>query len=431
MRVSRPLPIAIGFSIILLTGVADATSTTCTTTVVCAEYINSSSGVAIHGEANTGIGIRGTSNGSIGFYGASRSGSTLLPGVEGESLNQSGDDVAGAFGLTAETGGAAPAYGVLAYGSSYGIYGSATGPGNGATSNAGPTAAGVAGIDGNGKADHDSNVGVLGKSRHGIGGVGLANSTTIEAEFNNPIGLLGDAEPESYGDTAVGVEAISNSTALIAYRPSSQDEIDFMDPVWLIIAGNDNKGTYFSVDNSGNVMAKSLMTTKGSYARTTGSSGTARTLYAPHTTAPVTEDFGEGQLVNGRGYVRLDPALVDVIDGRSTYYVFITPEGDSDGLYVAQKSAAGFTVRESRGGRSTLAFQYRILAKPVDEDGKRLALAPPLPHDAPFMRHARDARTAGAATAETLDPFAKLKVKLGSAAYARALKEAYRLETAR
>ncbi len=202
---------------------ADATSTTCTTTVVCAEYINSSSGVAIHGEANTGIGIRGTSNGSIGFYGASRSGSMLLPGVEGESLNQSGDDVAGAFGLTAATGGAAPAYGVLAYGSSYGIYGSATGPGNGSTSNAAPTAAGVAGIDGNGKANHDSNVGVLGESRHGIGVIGLANSTTIELPFNSPIGLLGDAEPESYGDTAVGVEAISNGTALLAYRPSSQN----------------------------------------------------------------------------------------------------------------------------------------------------------------------------------------------------------------
>jgi hypothetical protein len=202
-----------------------------------------------------------------------------------------------------------------------------------------------------------------------------------------------------------------------------------MVPSSLIFADNVENGRLFTVDNSGNVFAQRLMTTKGSYARTTGSSGTARTLYAPHTTAPVTEDFGEGQLVNGRGYVRLDPALVDVIDGRSTYYVFITPEGDSDGLYVAQKkSPAGVTVRESRGGRSTLAFQYRIHAKPVDEDGKRLALAPPLPHDAPIIRHAP---VAGAAAAETLDPFARLKLRLGAAAYERALKAARPVETAR
>jgi hypothetical protein len=430
MRISRPLPIAIGFSLILLTGVADATSTTCTTTVVCAEYINSSSGVAIHGEANSGIGIRGTSNTSTGFYGASRSGATLFPGVEGESLNQTGDDVAGAFGLTAQTGGTAPAYGVLAYGSVYGVDGNASGGGNGQHHDAAPTAAGVAGIDTSGAANSDTNVGVLGTSRHGYCAIDLANTTNVEAPFGDyPVGMVGDAEPEQTNGQAVGIEGISNDLALVAYNPKLGTEVNFAVPSYLITASNNVSGSAaFSVDNSGNVNAKSLTTTKGSYARTTGTSGTARTLYAPHTTAPVTEDFGEGQLVNGRGYVRLDPALADVIDGRSTYYVFITPEGDSDGLYVTQKSLAGFTVRESRGGHSTLAFQYRILAKPVDEDGKRLALAPPLPHDAPIIRHAP---AAGAAAAATLDPFARLKLRLGPAAYERALKAARLVETAR
>jgi hypothetical protein len=53
--------------IAMLTGAARATSTTCATSVVCAEYINTSSGVAIHGEANSGIGIRGTSVTNTGF----------------------------------------------------------------------------------------------------------------------------------------------------------------------------------------------------------------------------------------------------------------------------------------------------------------------------------------------------------------------------
>ncbi len=51
--------IAVGVSLVLLTRVANANSTTCITSTVCAEYIKSSNGGAIHGEANTGIGIHG------------------------------------------------------------------------------------------------------------------------------------------------------------------------------------------------------------------------------------------------------------------------------------------------------------------------------------------------------------------------------------
>jgi hypothetical protein len=54
------------------------------------------------------------------------------------------------------------------------------------------------------------------------------------------------------------------------------------------------------------------------------------------------------------------------------YLVFITPEGDNRGLYVTQKSAVGFAVRESQGGHSTLAFSYRIVAKPFENDSPRL-----------------------------------------------------------
>ncbi len=110
-----------------------------------------------------------------------------------------------------------------------------------------------------------------------------------------------------------------------------------------------------------------------------------------------------------------------MIDDRTAYHVFLTPEGDSKGLYVTEESPAGFVVRESSGGRSTLAFEYRILARPVDGDGGRLGVAPPLPHETAFLQHG-SARSATAA--EPLDPFARLKLKLGPAAYARTLKAA-------
>jgi hypothetical protein len=106
--------------------------------------------------------------------------------------------------------------------------------------------------------------------------------------------------------------------------------------------------------------------------------------------------------------------------------VFITPEGDSNGLYVSAKSPAGFAVRESRAGRSTLAFQYRILARPRGDDSKRLAVAPPLEHDAPLPQQhfARDTTAA-----RPLDPFARLRRDVGPAAYARMLKAALKAET--
>jgi hypothetical protein len=90
------------------------------------------------------------------------------------------------------------------------------------------------------------------------------------------------------------------------------------------------------------------------------------------------EDFGEGQLTNGSAYVRIDRAFANAIDQSSDYLVFITPDGDSKGLYVTMRSPNGFEVRESGGGRSTLQFSYRIVAKPYGSTEARL----PLTHDA-------------------------------------------------
>jgi hypothetical protein len=70
--------------------------------------------------------------------------------------------------------------------------------------------------------------------------------------------------------------------------------------------------------------------------------------------------------------VRLDPAFANVIDPGRPYLVLNTPEGDTRGLYVAQRTATGFTVRETMGGHSTLAFAYRIVAHPFGAREPRL-----------------------------------------------------------
>ena len=100
--------------------------------------------------------------------------------------------------------------------------------------------------------------------------------------------------------------------------------------------------------------------------------GSYRRLYTLECPESWFEDFGRGELVEGRAQVELDPeyaAMVDLED----YHVFLTPEGDSAGLYVNGKTSAGFEVREQQGGTSSLTFSYRMAARRKDISGERLA----------------------------------------------------------
>jgi hypothetical protein len=54
------------------------------------------------------------------------------------------------------------------------------------------------------------------------------------------------------------------------------------------------------------------------------------------------------------------------------YHVFVTPEGDCNGLCVMKKTARGFTVRELGGGATNIAFAFRIVAKRKDLAAPRL-----------------------------------------------------------
>jgi hypothetical protein len=165
-------------------------------------------------------------------------------------------------------------------------------------------------------------------------------------------------------------------------------------------------------------LSGTLTTSKGTYVRAKGSSGAALREYGERMTAPQVEDVGEAQLSNGRAYVPIDARLADTIDRRTEYHVFVTPEGECNGLFVTQKTAAGFTVRELHGGRSSLPFEYRIVAKPVDENGARLAA---LPAETMPKNPARERGLKPQAIAPPLSIEDDLKRRLGPQGYAKAL----------
>jgi hypothetical protein len=417
MRKNLLLPTFLATALAAHPGAAQSTSTTCATSTVCAEYINSYSGstggVAIHGEANSGIGVRGTSVSNTGFYGASGSGSYIAPGVEGESTNHSGLDAGGFFGLAGLLpGGTSPAYGAIGLGSLYGLEGATTSTGSSST-----RGYGVFAYDNSNAGTF--NAAALAESQNGVGIVAESHgSPSLGLIGDFPIGVYAVAEPNGSGtpNSAVAIEAESTSYPLEVRNTTASANafVDVAQPGYLV-AGTGSGGSFYITTAGKEHLSGTLVTSKGTSIRKTGQSGTTRMQYGAQTTAPQIEDVGEAALTNGRAFVAVDAALADSIDMHRAYHVFLTPEGECNGLYVTQKSPGGFVVRELHGGRSNLSFEYRIVAKPVGETGERLALAGALP----------EARPSGVLSAKhlpaTLSLEDALKQKLGPAGYARAL----------
>jgi hypothetical protein len=128
------------------------------------------------------------------------------------------------------------------------------------------------------------------------------------------------------------------------------------------------------------------------------------------------EDFGSGEIQNGVAHVQIDAAFAETVSETADYHVFLTPKGDSKGLYVINETATGFEVRESGGGTSSLAFDYRIVAKRRGYEAQRLvdvterfnaqiaaAKSSPAAHRAP-MNAVSPARSAIVATPHTVAP---------------------------
>jgi len=87
------------------------------------------------------------------------------------------------------------------------------------------------------------------------------------------------------------------------------------------------------------------------------------------------EDFGSGRLAGGAVTISLDSKFAQTVNLSSGYHVFITPEGDCKGVFVARKTDHGFEVRELSGGKSSVEFDYRIVAHRNGYEAERMPAA--------------------------------------------------------
>jgi hypothetical protein len=229
----------------------------------------------------------------------------------------------------------------------------------------------------------NGNSGVRGQSRNNVGVYGEAFGRTMPScSFlctKSGIGVLGEADKGVgvMGSGAIAVSAIGTTRrfpALVVGRFMSNG------PLIAAFGGSDSETQVLLLDHRGNLTVAGSVTQHGSpmTVRTT-SHGDEVGTFAPAQSAPTMEDFGEAQLVEGRAVVRLDPRFASTIDGRFRYLVFLTPQGDCNGLYVAQKTADAFLVREHNTattirerGAANVVFDYRIVAQPYGPATERL-----------------------------------------------------------
>ncbi len=123
------------------------------------------------------------------------------------------------------------------------------------------------------------------------------------------------------------------------------------------------------IDTSGN-----LLCTGSKSAVVPVDNGTRKiALYAVEAPENWFEDAGSGQLSGGAATVTLEPTFAETVNTGVEYHVFLTPKGDCKGVYVANETPQSFEVHELSGGRSSIAFDYRIMARRKGYETIRLA----------------------------------------------------------
>jgi hypothetical protein len=314
---------------------------------VWAEALGSSG--ALGGSAIGGDGVTGESSSGTGVYGSTSSGD----GVAGSS--SSGVGVYGSSG----TG-----YGAEGYSyDSDGVFGESVGGGTAGT--------GLTGVSGLTPTPAPGNAGVFGYAYATSGMYAYVTAFDIVG------GVWGDTADvnDGTGTTTVGLVATAddNEAALLANDSEGQETLE--------VANLSSGGTgLFKVfkastpDGSCGIGGGGTLTCTGQVKTLATTGGGTRTVetYSTQSAENWMEDYGTGVMERGVAVVKIDPAFADTVSATEEYHIFLTPNGDSKGLYVINKTAASFEVRESGGGVSSLKFDYKIVAKRRGYEGQRL-----------------------------------------------------------
>jgi hypothetical protein len=212
----------------------------------------------------------------------------------------------------------------------------------------------------------------------GVATIGLANGIGAAAYgyalyYGNP---AVKATAENAGDIFDGVEDEGDTTFSLNGTTANKSGAAPADGSDLAIVGDIFVHGLFYLCPQGecNSITTSTVSSGAEIATRNGTFGTYRAAQSQ----PTIEDTGEANLIRGSAYVALDLGFAKKISSQAPYLVFLTPEGDTRGIYIAGRSRSGFTVSEHGGGHSNLAFSYRIVAQPSGAPVARFAATTPI-----------------------------------------------------
>jgi hypothetical protein len=80
------------------------------------------------------------------------------------------------------------------------------------------------------------------------------------------------------------------------------------------------------------------------------------------------EDWGIAELKNGKAFVGFSEEFVALMSEKAEYAVFLTPEGECNGLYVSKKEFYGFEVKELNNGKSNIRFSWHVKAIRIGDE---------------------------------------------------------------
>jgi hypothetical protein len=380
-------------------------------------------GTGVYGQGTTGVlgqgsqtGVAGAASAGPGVWGVAGtlSGTPTLTstGVEGNATDPAFGN-AGVLGFTGSTQSATYAYEVGRLGVA-GVWGDTTGNPNSSSDFSAAVMGTTDAYDGYGGAfiaSSEVTVGVYGKNigtgtvtlpggTGGSGGTGVEGISPSPAEgkagvlgnvyqFSNTYGTVETTGPVGFvagvwGDSGEVNDGTGTYTAGV---------VGTGDDITAGVFENNSGHPTLSVTNlgsGGQGLFKTLMaSTKdgtcgigdggnlsctGQVKALVSTGGGARTVetYAPQSAENWMEDYGTGVMERGVSVVKIDPAFAETVTADANYHVFITPRGDSEGLYVINATPTSFEVRESRGGTSSLTFDYKIVAKRRGYEAQRL-----------------------------------------------------------
>jgi hypothetical protein len=281
------------------------------------------------GVFGTGVyvtGVAGTSVNNVGVYGQSGNDPVYLKGLTGCGVLGASDVGAGVVGWSDRAPGA--------MGFSYS---------NDGVDGVSSLGKGVSGLS-------DQSVGVGGLSGNDFGVLGVSHVIGPQVPDPTKIGGVWGSSDNVHG-------VIGTSTARIGVYGYSANDVG--------IFGSTGNPTSYAGFFDGTLGVNGNLNAHVKNAIVPFPDGSKRLLHCMESPEHWFEDFGSAKLARGRAVVKLDANFAKVIK-RGDYRVFVTPEGDCHGLYIRRKAANSFTVRELKGGKSSITFSYRIVGRRKD-----------------------------------------------------------------